>query len=296
MRSIVFSCARFLGDLRVVATGVVAACGRGSRPRGGGHTRRLPRPFSTGLIALVVALLLTGVVRAGEAGTSSVPATQPRLVASTLHVRLQARRCATASPDSMAAAEAVIARRILALGVRGARVTTVGRCGIDVVATGVTDQRQFLATIAATGQLVIYGMGTLPLLTAGATFPYTVTYAFQSYCHAAKSPRPCILIVGSDLDRSKISVGRDTLGAPVVNAGAKGAGADRLSAYTGAHIGQHMAIVLDGTVITDPTIQARLATYWRITGLRSVVEATTLAISLTYGALPIAFTIVGGYD
>jgi preprotein translocase subunit SecD len=208
-----------------------------------------------------------------------------------LHVRLQARHCAVTSPAAMAAARTIITRRILALGVRRARVTEVGQCSIDVVASGVKDQRQFIATIGAPGRLVLYGMGALPVLKEGATFPYSVATAPASFCAVPKPPSPCIVIIGADLDLSKISVGYDTFGAPVVNAGTKGTGVDRFSAYTGAHIGQHMAIVLDGTVITDPTIQAQLSTDWQITGIGSIDEATTIATSLKYGALPIAFTI-----
>jgi preprotein translocase subunit SecD len=100
------------------------------------------------------------------------------------------------------------------------------------------------------------------------------------------------VIGGPDLDHSKISSGQDAFGNPVVNVGFKGVGVDRLSEYTGTHISQNMAIVLDGMVIGDPTIEGQFSRDLQISGLRSVEEATTIAISLKYGALPIAFTIV----
>ena len=170
------------------------------------------------------------------------------------------------------------------------RVATIGRCGIDVVATGVTNRRQFIATVSATGHLVLYGMGTLR--------PWRRAPLPRQPSPTRFAPRPPhrarIVITVPTSIAARSGVGHDAYGAPVVDAGTRGGAADRLSAYTGAHVGQHMALVLDGTVIADPTDPGPTLPDWQIAGLRSVEEATTIATSLKYGALPIAFTVVRG--
>jgi protein-export membrane protein SecD len=70
------------------------------------------------------------------------------------------------------------------------------------------------------------------------------------------------------------------------------------AAFTGANIGQPMAIVLDGEVLSAPTIQARISGSGQITGGFTRAEAESLAIQLRYGALPVplevaAFNTVG---
>ncbi len=62
--------------------------------------------------------------------------------------------------------------------------------------------------------------------------------------------------------------------------------------YTGARIGEPMAIVLDGLVLSAPTIEARLSDGGVITGSFTEEEARTLALQLQSGALPIPLRIV----
>jgi len=57
--------------------------------------------------------------------------------------------------------------------------------------------------------------------------------------------------------------------------------------FTGSHIGQPMAIVLDGQVLSAPTIQAALTTGGQITGNFTQKQAQDLALQLQYGALPV---------
>jgi len=62
--------------------------------------------------------------------------------------------------------------------------------------------------------------------------------------------------------------------------------------FTGSAIGKPMAIVLDGVVLSAPTIQARLDTGGTITGNFSQDEASTLALQLRSGSLPIPLRVV----
>jgi preprotein translocase subunit SecD len=61
----------------------------------------------------------------------------------------------------------------------------------------------------------------------------------------------------------------------------------RFATHTSTHIGQPMAIVLDGQVLSAPIIQAALTTGGQITGNFTQQRAQELALQLRYGALPI---------
>jgi protein-export membrane protein SecD len=61
--------------------------------------------------------------------------------------------------------------------------------------------------------------------------------------------------------------------------------------YTASRIGEPMAIVLDGLVLSAPTIQAELPTGGVITGNFTEDEAKTLALQLRSGALPIPLRV-----
>jgi preprotein translocase subunit SecD len=62
--------------------------------------------------------------------------------------------------------------------------------------------------------------------------------------------------------------------------------AKRFEAFTGANIGQRLAIVLDKVVISAPTIQSKISDTGRITGATSHDEAGDLALNLRAGSLP----------
>jgi preprotein translocase subunit SecD len=62
--------------------------------------------------------------------------------------------------------------------------------------------------------------------------------------------------------------------------------AKRFSTYTGSHVGQRLAIVLDGKVLSAPTIQSQISDNGRITGARDQDEASDLALNLRAGSLP----------
>lgn len=62
--------------------------------------------------------------------------------------------------------------------------------------------------------------------------------------------------------------------------------ATRFERFTGANIGNRLAIVLDGRVISAPTIQGQIRDNGRITGAGTQEEARDLAINLKAGSLP----------
>jgi len=62
--------------------------------------------------------------------------------------------------------------------------------------------------------------------------------------------------------------------------------AKRFSTFTGSHIGQRLAIVLDGKVLSAPTIQAQISDQGVITGAANQQDASDLALNLKAGSLP----------
>lgn len=79
----------------------------------------------------------------------------------------------------------------------------------------------------------------------------------------------------------------DQNGRPAVNFKFNVTGARKFGEYTGTHIGEPFAIVLDGEVISAPTIQSAInGGSGIITGNFTLEESTNLAVLLRAGALP----------
>jgi preprotein translocase subunit SecD len=256
--------------------------------------RRRTLYFLIGIIILFLGSLIVDL--AGTAGGFKVfghgaPVREGLDLQGGLSVLLDARNHKAATDDSMNAALDVITKRVNAYGVSEPVVQRVGSTSIDVEVPGVKDPSQLRDTLGSTGQMVIYGMGTLAPLADGAPFTNTTT----TLCDSSGNPTPCVVVKGDELDGSQIAVSFDNVGAAQVNFGVKGAAVQRLSNYTSINAGGKatMAIVLDGKVVTDPSTQGAITGgSGVINGIGSVDQANSIAIQLKYGALPIAFNIV----
>ena len=250
--------------------------------------------FLIGIVILFLGSLVVDL--AGTAGDFKVfghgtPIRQGLDLQGGLRVLLTAVNSKAATDDAMNAALDVITKRVNAYGVSEPLVQRVGNTSIDVEVPGVKDPSQLRDTLGSTGTMTIYGMGTLPVLAAGVTFPYTNV---TKLCDASGQPTPCIVAKGNELDLSQIATSFDSVGSPQVNFGVKGAAVNRLGNYTTINAGNKatMAIVLDGKVVTDPSTESAITSgSGVINGIGSVDEANSITIQLKYGALPIAFRI-----
>ncbi len=92
------------------------------------------------------------------------------------------------------------------------------------------------------------------------------------------------IITGRDLKSARVGV--DESNRPQINFSLNALATDKFSRETQRNIGRQLAIVLDGTVYSAPTIQSRLGSDNRITGRFSTQEADELAKILKAGALP----------
>ncbi len=98
------------------------------------------------------------------------------------------------------------------------------------------------------------------------------------------------------LARSPVVTGRDLRDARPQQGGQAGRwetlfvltqdAAKRFESYTGANIGNRLAIVLDSIVISAPRIEAKISDTGTITGAADSLEASDLALNLKAGSLP----------
>jgi preprotein translocase subunit SecD len=120
---------------------------------------------------------------------------------------------------------------------------------------------------APTGQEVVSGQGDEP--------GQSVFYLVQREA----------VITGRDMKNARAGVDPQT-NAPDVQFTLNPQGAEKFKRETGKNVGRRLAIVLDGSVASAPTIQSQISDQGVITGRFSVQEADELAKVLRAGALP----------
>jgi preprotein translocase subunit SecD len=91
-------------------------------------------------------------------------------------------------------------------------------------------------------------------------------------------------VSGGDLRSA--DAGHDENGRPDVSFNLTGDGGRRFAAFTGAHVNDKLAVVLDNRVQSVATIQEQIHDQGRITGNFSEQETQNLALTLRSGALP----------
>jgi preprotein translocase subunit SecD len=96
------------------------------------------------------------------------------------------------------------------------------------------------------------------------------------------------VVTGRDLRNARRS--QDQYGQPAVEFTLNPDGAKKFGAYTSAHIGDRMAIVLDNKVRSAPVIRGHITDQGIIEGNFSVQGAEDLALVLRAGALPASIT------
>jgi preprotein translocase subunit SecD len=95
-------------------------------------------------------------------------------------------------------------------------------------------------------------------------------------------------VTGQDLRSARVQLDQNNL--PAVGFTLNSAGAAAFARVTGENIGRFLAIVLDKTVQSAPTIEGRIATDGQIAGGFTQEEAQNLALILRSGALPATLT------
>ncbi|MDX2138381.1 MAG: protein translocase subunit SecD [Chloroflexota bacterium] len=192
-----------------------------------------------------------------------------------------------------------VGRRVNALGVSEPAIQVLGNERILVELPGVTDAQTAIDTIRQTALLEFVNFRGLNfqqiqqlegqrILT---TARPTVTQSPDGTA-AAVSPltgQPFETVMTGAMLQAAAAVLEQTQW--VIQFELKPEAADIFGPYTGANIGQPMAIVLDGVVLSAPTIQAQLTTGGIITGDFDEETSRTLALQLRSGALPIPLVV-----
>jgi preprotein translocase subunit SecD len=211
----------------------------------------VPRPFGEGVIDTRLGLDLQGGLR-GEyraIGTADSPVTGEALV----DIRT------------------IIENRINQYGVAEPIVQTQGRDRIIVELPGVQNEGQVRQLIGRTGRLEFMGV------------PSGVTGVQQG---VAAPPGLTLIFGGEEVKEAR--PGFDQTSRPAVDIELEAVGARLFDEYAAQHVGQQIAIVLDGIVQSAPTInETRFGGNVQIRGQFTPAEVSSLVTVLRYGALPL---------
>lgn len=210
---------------------------------------------------------------------------------------------------AMETAKRIVEQRVNGLGVAEPTIQTQGerRDRIVVELPGFTDPEQAIATIRQTGLLefVIIPTGEFPPAEGAVIQTYCPVVTQVDCGNPAQTPAPAsteattdtlpattyvTLMTGAALQDA--TVGADEIGSPVIDFTLTGDGNRIFGAFTGAHIGDYLAIVLDKTVISAPVIQAAITDRGQISGNFTIDSANQLALQLRYGSLPVPLKVV----
>jgi protein-export membrane protein SecD len=199
-----------------------------------------------------------------------------------------------------------VSRRVNALGVGEATVQVQGSDRILVELPGVTDPAAAIATIQQTAQLEFVNFSGLAntaqdyegqrvLTTQQVLINQQLGDQPLAEGDAAPQLNP---LTGQPFDTVMTGAGLagavatiDQAGSWMINFELQPESSALFADYTGASIGQPMAIVLDGVVLSAPIIQAELTGSGVITGSFTEEEAKQLALQLRSGALPIPLRV-----
>lgn len=203
---------------------------------------------------------------------------------------------------AMAAAKIIVENRVNGLGVAEAVVQAQGDSRLIVELPGVDDPDQAVETLRSTGQLEFIdpaGMALTQGMVINTTNHPTIASDLQAEIAAGVAlPEPIpypgqvfATVMTGDILRNAVAT-QDQFNQWMINFELTGAGSNQFFEYTSTHIGQPLAIVLDGRVLSAPTINAAIRDSGVIQGQFTAEEAESLAVQMRYGALPVPLRVI----
>jgi protein-export membrane protein SecD len=207
------------------------------------------------------------------------------------------------TPDELQQAANNVARRVNAIGVTEPTVQVQGNNRILVELPGITNAEEAVSTIQQTALLEFVNFTGISSSDAQVLENEKILTSEQSLLNTQReiesdqtarvSPitgQPFeTVLTGANLQAASAAIGQD--GRWLINFEMTPEGAGILGEYTGRNIGQPLAIVLDGILLSAPTIQAQISNSGVITGDFTEEEAEQLALQLRSGALPIPLKV-----
>lgn len=183
--------------------------------------------------------------------------------------------------EDLATARNIVENRVNQFGVSEALVATAGNDKVVVELPGLTseDQQRALDLIGQQAvlefRIVKSEFNSLPTeaLTLDDLEPVAFTGEIVSTASAQFQQSPGVP------------------SGPVVVFEIRASDAQAFGSFTGGNVGRRMAIVLDGRIITAPTLQSRISDSGQITGIGTLEEASDIAVVLRTGSLPISLKV-----
>jgi preprotein translocase subunit SecD len=196
--------------------------------------------------------------------------------------------------DAMNTIKDIIERRVNGIGVAEPQVVTQGTDRVVIELPGVSDEEAITSLVGQTGLLQF-----IPL--PAAKYGTTSTNSNGPTGVTQNQPLPndpsLVALFGGTAVTSAVAA-TDQNGTPVVNFDLSGDAATKFANYTTANINSYFAIVLDGTVISAPSIQSAIpGGHGQITvgtGSGAQAEVNNLVTVLKYGSLPFPIREVQG--
>lgn len=208
--------------------------------------------------------------------------------------------------DDLQRAADNVNRRVNGLGLTEATVQVQGDRRILVELPGVTDKTVAVDTIKATALLEFVDFAGLGSSQVSQLIDQRILTTAQDELiraraeggdPSARANAPTIVnpvtgrpfetaLTGADLKAASAQFD-STRGTFYIAVELTDAGAAKFSGFTAARIGQPLAIVLDSVLLSAPVINDQLSSQFVIEGGFSQEEASTLALQLRSGALPI---------
>jgi preprotein translocase subunit SecD len=187
----------------------------------------------------------------------------------------------------------VLRRRVAGLGLVGASVEQNDKqqIVIELPAANLTNEQVRALTAVTLLEIIDTGGEFLAVGTRVDTSlgPLATPPAADEASPAPHAPTYTTIVSSAELVNAYAIT--DDLGQLDVEFDMTPAGSARLLAFTSAHIGQPMSVVVDKLVIETATIQAAIGEHGLIAGL-SATEVASLAAQLDSGVLPAPLAII----
>jgi preprotein translocase subunit SecD len=184
------------------------------------------------------------------------------------------------TPDVLEQTRSIIEQRVNSTGVSEPNVVTQGADRISVELPGADNEDQIRSLIGTTGRLDF--------------IPVPPEFSQQVVDGAPLPVGMDTTPIFSGNEIASAAPSADEFGRPAVSLTLKETGARLFDEYAAANQGQRFAIVLDGTVVSAPSINApRFNGQAQISGSFTVEDMNSLVTVLKFGSLPLEIREVG---
>lgn len=184
---------------------------------------------------------------------------------------------------AMDQAELIVTQRVDKLGVAEPQIQRQGTENILVQLPGIRNPEDALAIIGKTALLEFNLIQP--------AFEKQPGYTDEQLNKLKQEGKPVLgptLMTGKDLKNARATYGGDVTRKPIVEMSFTSQGSRNFAKITGANVGKRLAIVLDGEIMTAPSIkQAITGGNAIIEGIGTIDEAKKIALVLQTGALPV---------